>query len=776
MDANHSTLSAPTWASNGKAAILGDRQRKPTTRPVDPSTIHDGLKLQDRWLTSRWTWNPKANGGRGKYDKPPLNARTGGPGSSTDYRTWSRFEDAISAQREGRADMIGFALGEADGGLYYSGIDLDDCRNPDTGEITPLATDIISTMDSYAEVSPSGTGVKIICLGKLPVGSRSKNKAGTVEIYGGGRYFALTGQRVEGTPKRVELRQDQLMGVYSKYIGSEQQQRPTTTPTTNGEAVGDCLAAMLKIEPEGAENDGSSRKIKVARQAVRYGLSDVEAVATFRAYEARHPFPRDWSDTEIIQAVRDTETRVTRGEALARRAYYLSDVGNGERFAAQHGADLRFCHVWGKWLFWDGRRWSLDTTGEVMRRAKRTARSIYAEAAETPDKDRRESLARWAATSERRERLTAMIALAESEEPIPIAVESLDSDAWLLNVENGTLELRTGELREHRRDDYLTKCCPVEYPTEPGDDPELWLSFLDRIFDSRQPLIDFVQRLMGASLVGEVLEHVLPIYYGPGSNGKSVKIETWAGMLGPDYAMKAPPGLLMVSRSDRHPTELADLHGKRLVAAMETADGGRLSEALVKELTGGDSVRARRMREDFWQFRPSHTVVLATNHKPTIRGTDFGIWRRIRLVPFTVTIPEAEQDRELTSKLRAEWPAILRWAVAGCLDWQRNGLQAPGDVLVATETYRADQDVLGEWLQDRCITGNSYTARASDLYHAYKDWATGRGEYVESQTRFGTRLAERGFGKDRDSGNRVVYRGIGLVAPDSPDSSDGFFV
>jgi putative DNA primase/helicase len=237
--------------------------------------------------------------------------------------------------------------------------------------------------------------------------------------------------------------------------------------------------------------------------------------------------------------------------------------------------------------------------------------------------------------------------------------------------------------------------------------------------------------------------------------------------------MNAPPGLLMATKSDRHPTELADLHGKRLVAAVETADGGYLSEALVKQLTGGDSIRARRMREDFWQFQVSHTVILATNHKPTIRGTDHGIWRRIRLVPFAVTIPDAEQDKQLVAKLRAEWPAILRWAVVGCIDWQRNGLGAPAEVQQATESYRTESDVLGAFLEERCIVGDGRHVRAGDLYQAYKRWADEHGEHVESLTRFGGRITERGFSKGRDYHNRVVYLGLGLVS-DTSDTSDTF--
>jgi P4 family phage/plasmid primase-like protien len=393
----------------------------------------------------------------------------------------------------------------------------------------------------------------------------------------------------------------------------------------------------------------------------------------------------------------------------------LTDVGNAERFAEQHGTDVRFCHAWHKWLSWDGRRWALDNSGEVMRRAKLTARSIYRDASNEPDTEQRKLLVKFATQSERRERLAAMIDLAQSEQPIPVPVDCLDSAAWLLNVENGTIDLMTGRLREHCREDFLTKLCPVEYPVVSGSDPHLWLSFLDRIFAGNNKLIGFLQRLVGMALVGEVLENILPIFYGSGANGKSVFLETICGMLGSDYAMTASTSLLMVDRMGRHPTERTDLHGRRFVAAIETGDGGRLSEETVKQLTSRESIRARRMREDFWEFKPSHSVFLATNHRPEVRGTDYGIWRRLRLVPFSVVIPEGERDADLANKLKSEWPLILRWAVAGCLDWQRNKLQAPAEVKAATDDYRADSDVLGEFIEERCIAEPGCEAMAESL-------------------------------------------------------------
>jgi P4 family phage/plasmid primase-like protien len=521
------------------------------------------------------------------------------------------------------------------------------------------------------------------------------------------------------------------------------------------------LALMRRIKPKPGERDGSKRLLALACRAVEHDASDATAIATIRAYDSEQPLASEWSDADILRRLRDAERKVQRGTGTKLTVRNCTDLGNAERFSEQHGADVRFSHVWSKWLAWDGRRWAIDTTGEIPRRAKRTARSIWAEAVRAPKRELRERLGQWASSSEKRDRINAMIALASSEQPIPIAVEQLDADPYLFNVENGTIDLRTGELREHRREDFLTKVCKLKYPTSPGIDPDLWLEFLDRIFASNAKLIRFVRQLAGVAMLGEVQEHVLPIFYGSGANGKSVWLETICGVFGEDYAMKAPPGLLITSKGDRHPTELADLHGKRFVAAVESEEHGRLSEALVKELTGGDSIRARRMREDFWQFKPSHTVVLATNHKPTIRGTDHGIWRRIRLVPFAVRIPDHEQDKQLSNKLRSEWAAILRWCVAGCLDWQRNGLVAPDEVVSATSDYRSDMDVMGEFVDECCCVGPSEDVKASSLFARYKSWGEERGEYIETQTRFGTRLAERGFQKDKRSG-RIWYRGIGL--------------
>jgi putative DNA primase/helicase len=385
-------------------------------------------------------------------------------------------------------------------------------------------------------------------------------------------------------------------------------------------------------------------------------------------------------------------------------------------------------------------------------------RNLYAEAATLSDDDARKSFVRWATSCESKKSLDAMLNLLTHEDGIPIIPDEMDRDPWTLNVENGTLDLRSGKLRPHDPGDLLTKLCPVPY--HPDAECPTFETFLQRIFEGRDDLIRFVQALCGYVLTGTVGEQVLPILHGIGANGKSTLVTALLDLLGPDYAMKAPADLLMVRRSEAHPTELADLFGKRLVVASETGEGCRLNETLVKELTGSERIRARRMRQDFWEFTPTHKVMLCTNHKPSIRGTDHAIWRRIRLIPFTVVIPDEEQDRNLDSKLRAELPGILAWCVRGCLAWNRGGLRPPAEVTEATSEYRSEEDILRAFLDEHCILGRQFKARAADLYGRYKGWAESSGENPLSQTRFGKALAERGLEKQRSNG--IHYQGIGL--------------
>lgn len=473
---------------------------------------------------------------------------------------------------------------------------------------------------------------------------------------------------------------------------------------------------------------------------------------------------------------------------------HLTDRGNATHLVQRHGEDLLYCHPWQKWLAWDGARWRPDDTGEAMRRAKRTIQALYDETAanisriaeelqQTADLDGKVNLRAslkeaerrlaWALKSEQAPRLEALLSLARSDRPILPA--NLDTDPYLLNVTNGTLDLRTGTLRPHRREDLATKLCPTPYDSR-AECPRFLLA-LGAIVGGDQELVQFVQRFLGYALTGDVREQVLPIWWGAGANGKSTLLTAILETVGPDYAGTAPVELLTDNRGNQHPTILADLFGKRLLVAAETDQGRRLNESRLKRLTGGDAVKARRMREDWWEFAPTHKLVLVTNHKPEVKGTDHAIWRRLRLVPFTVQFldheapenagkeipPHLRIDRHLHEALRAERPGILAWLVRGCAEWLRNGLPSPPAVLAATKQYREDQDVVGEFITTRCVTGADYRVRASDLYGEYKQWfAEERGdERPMSGKAFGGAMTERRF--ERYTANGTWYRGISLL-------------
>jgi putative DNA primase/helicase len=412
----------------------------------------------------------------------------------------------------------------------------------------------------------------------------------------------------------------------------------------------------------------------------------------------------------------------------------------------------------------------VDNPAVVHQLGKQTARKILAEASTVGD-DSVKGMISWARQTESRSRLMSIIALAAVEENIPIAHTDLDQDPWLLNVRNGTIDLRTGELRPHCRSDLITSLVPVTF--DPKAQCPLYDEVLGRIFDDNVDLIPFWERLCGIALTGDVSEQILPILYGTGSNGKTTLVKTLVNLLGPDYAMIAPPGLLLVRRHEAHPTERASLFGKRLVVEMETKEGGRLNEPLVKHLTGSDPITARRMNEDFWMFNPTHKLWLCTNHKPEIKGTDHAIWRRTKLVPFGVTIPEDQADREIPEKLRAEYPGILAACVRACLDWQRNGLRPPEVVTEATKEYRAEQDLLGGFIADDCIQGPSFRVRSKILYEKYRERTQHLGGEPVSLTAFGLAMKERGFEKIENHG--MWYLGIGLrqTSDTSPEAGYG---
>jgi putative DNA primase/helicase len=437
----------------------------------------------------------------------------------------------------------------------------------------------------------------------------------------------------------------------------------------------------------------------------------------------------------------------------------LTDLGNGERFVDDHRRYARYSYRWNRWLIFDGMRWAIDDGGDVEHLMKKTVRGIYAEAAMETDEAQRKQIADHARRSEGRKRQTDALLLARSE--LAIRPEEMDRDPYLLNCANGTVDLKTGVLRPHAPLDYITKLAPIHYHV--STKAPTFEAFLERILPSKELRL-YVQVVIGYAAIGVNTEEMLPIFYGFGANGKSTLVNVVMEALG-DYAQQAAPDLLMAKHRS-HPTELADLFGARFVAAVETDEGRRLNEGLVKQLTGRDKIKARRMNEDFWEFNPTHTPVLATNHKPEVGGTDHAIWRRLKLVPFGVQIPDKEQDKKLAEKLREELPGVLAWIVRGALIYQKVGLPETAQVRDATTGYREEMDTLAGFFEARCVIHPNASAGATPLYNAYKEWCDEGGETRLTQTRFGRQLRERGFSNKK--AQTVTWYGIGL-RDDRPD-------
>jgi putative DNA primase/helicase len=463
---------------------------------------------------------------------------------------------------------------------------------------------------------------------------------------------------------------------------------------------------------------------------------------------------------ELAQSAPVYSDEATEVDATSAKAENMTDAGNARRLVKEHGHDLRYCHAWGKWLVWDGKRWRKDDAGAVVEKTKKTVRAIYAEAAAEPDKEQREALAKWARESERRHRIMDLIALAQSEPDIPVAPPDLDADPFLLNCRNGTVDLRTGSLRPHRREDSITKIAPVDY--DPAARLNLWDRFLHTVTDGDSEMLSFLQRAVGYSLTGDTGEEKLFMPHGPGATGKSTFLEAFKSALG-EYAATADFEAFLKRRDVGGPrNDIARLAGARLVVSIEVDEGKRLAEGLVKMLTGGDTVAARFLHKEAFEFAPQFKLWLAANHEPTVSDEDSAMWRRILRIPFEHVIPEDQRDPGIKKKLKnpkVAGPAILAWAVQGCLAWKRDGLKVPARVRAATEAYRKDMDPLKEWFDAHCVLQEDAWTSSEALRQSYQAWTKENSERPVEGRGFGQRLKDRGL-VDRKQDGKRGWRGV----------------
>lgn len=437
-----------------------------------------------------------------------------------------------------------------------------------------------------------------------------------------------------------------------------------------------------------------------------------------------------------------------------------TDIGNAERLIERSGADLRFTNG-GGWMMWTGSHWR-DGEAYVQECAKQTARDIIKWALTLPNEEARKAALAWGLRSSDVKRVKGMITLAGSDPRVHRQDNQFDSDEWLLNLANGTLDLRTGLVRQHSREDCITKVVPISY--DPDAKAPLWEAFLSRIMGGNESLIRFLQKAVGYTMTPSTGEQCLFFLYGTGRNGKTTFVEVVARLLG-TYSFKINSELLMAGRllNPEAPSPvIASMKGTRFVFASELEEGQRWAESKVKDLTGSDTLTGRHLNKEPTVFRPTHKLWIYGNHRPIVRGSTEGIWRRMRLVPFEVTIPEDEDDHDLATKLVAELPGILVWALRGCIEWQKEGLGSPVQVKAAITEYREDMDLVQQFIDEVCVRDEEARILFASLFRAYEAWCQMRGERAMTSTRFGESLTQKGFQGVKKSGS-MFRLGITLI-------------
>jgi putative DNA primase/helicase len=750
----------------------------------------------------------------GKKTKVPYQI-DGNMARSNDKRSWSTFPTIIKYFKQGGYDGIGFMFSKND---PFIGIDIDGCVS--NKELNDLAKDIVNTVDSYTEYSPSGEGIHIIAKGKIPLpgpGTGRKNPELGLEIYRHGRYFTFTGNSLEGKNEVID-RTDEFKILFSRYL--EEKQKPTQTKVNrhtkmnelpaselwekmfsskNGKTIQDlfngnlingdhsssdlalCNHLAFWTDKDPNKMDSMFRESNLVREkwdkqhssdGRTYGQMTIETaiVSTsstiadfYEQQQQEKPYEIYISDENKIE---DTEEIIDQTPN-----FHLTELGNAERIVYYHGENLRFCNEL-EWLIWNGKQWQEDTKRSIESIAAKSLRKLYAESAAEQDPYRKKQLKDWAKKCEKRS--IRINSISDVKPMVSVRKKDFDSHKYLFNCENGVINLKTGELKSHERDLLLTKISPIAY-NKNAKCPN-WIAFLESIFLTVEgkpdyEIIEFLQRAIGYSLTGVTKEQVMFFLFGNGRNGKSTFINTIQDLLG-DYGRQTNSDTFLKKKNDSGiNNDVARLDGARFVSAVESEEGQQLSEALVKQITGGEKMSARFLRQEYFEFTPEFKVFFTTNHKPIVKGSDEGIWRRIKLIPFTVTIPKDKIDYDLPDKLAKEMPGILNWAVDGCLKWQAEGLGEAKAVMQATEDYRQDMDILGPFIDENCAVYSTARIEAKTIYENYTKWCFQNNEMELRNRQFYRQLEIRGFKKENGAKNKVFFHGITL----NQFSNGGFF-
>lgn len=764
------------------------------------------LKQLPHWVGWKYMQRP----GEDHKRKVPINAMDGQPAKSNDPTTWCDFDTACLGKERFGLDGIGFMF--SGDGIF--GIDIDHCYDPETQELDPAAAEIIETVQSYTELSPSGTGIHILCKGVLPEG---RKRRGAVEMYSTLRYFTVTGNQF-GLEYPFSDCTERVAVMHRKYLGEEEtaagaQKAALPMPTgrgTNADMSVDAILRRMFDSKHGQKlqdlyngswerygiGDGSQSSADQAfcntlafwcrcdaalmdaifrrsglyrqkwdkrRGAKTYGQITIDrAIKDCRDIwepqeRVQHPVPAvpppPQNTSNDVPAIENA----TVGETGQRRYYTYDDTGNALRFRDANAGLIHYNHVDGCWIYWDGVRWASDENGEIKRRADKMLADMAKDLKEMQDDPAYNAYKKHLSRSRSHRGKEGFIAEARHLEGVPVLPSEMDRAGNAFNVRNCLISLKTGKTAEHDKKYMISKLAPVTYD-ENAKCPR-WDRFIEEITCGDKSLQLYLQRMIGYCMTAYTKEQCMFFLYGNGSNGKSVFVDTIAYMLGEYAASCQPETVMMRDRNNTARGDLARLKGARMVVTSEPNDGCRLDEGIVKQMTGGteNKLTARFLYGREFEFSPEFKIVMSTNYKPVIKGTDNGIWRRVRLIPFTAEFTKENRDPQLTEKLRRELPGILNWAIAGAVGWCKEGLPPCAIIDEAGQEYRSEMDRVQQFLDDCTTRSESSSTQASTLYKCYKAWCSEQGDrFPVGSTKFFMELKRRFKSRKTEAYNEYI--------------------
>ena len=786
---------------------------------VKQNSIPQELKALPQWVC----WKPGTPRPDGKIPKIPTNPHTGKAAKVNDSKTWGTFDQAYQYfLTHENIQGVGFVF--TDG---YVGIDLDHCFLAN-GKVTPLAEKILSMVQTYTETSQSLTGLHLIVKGVKPEKRSKISKINTVggevekkeiEVYETGRFFAITGNVFFN---RHQINQVDLRPLYQEFFQPAVQAMGPVTPNANTITDDDALIRKASEAHDGqsflalwqgdTSNFASASEADWAlcRKLAFWTGNNSESID--RLFRQSGLMRSKWNENHnadgqtygqitIMNAIKRTKTTytpapITRAPHPADNvsntsepsqhapkfrendietnidiSTHTTDMGNARRLVKYFGHKIRFCVDHNAWYIWNKHQWQMDTrsNAKIVKLAKKTGLKIYAECADIEDKGEREEMRKWAKKSEEKKRITDMIFLAQTEDEIEIEAKQLDADPYLLNCKNGVIDLKTGELRPHAPTDFMTKYVPIEY--DPKASCPKWEEAVMKYMGADQDdikaseLVFFLQRAVGYSLTADKSEQCLFFLYGDGKNGKSTFINTISKLLG-DYFQHVRIESLLAKQTDTIPNDIATLPGARMVVSSEIPENRRMNETLVKDLTGGDAITARFLRQEFFTFYPVFKLWIFGNDKPIVSPSD-AMFRRIKMIPFNVQIPEEERDPHFEQRLEEELPGILRWAVDGCQNWLQHGLNPPQAIIDATNAYRDEMDILTDFIEECCVVLPSAKVTVKDLFEEFQSWCSNAGKTPIAKQNFNKRLEKRlgnKLTKGAGNSNKTTWFGLGLLS------------